>query len=86
MRSWAQSAPGLGPGGGTIIFGLDESVGFAAVGFHDATTYEATLADGYRESTRSWADLKKTFRSYAVASTVFGRHRGRACVLRSPRR
>jgi ATP-dependent DNA helicase RecG len=32
------------PGGGTIIFGLDESADFAAVGVYDVTACKTTLA------------------------------------------
>jgi ATP-dependent DNA helicase RecG len=38
------------PGGGTIIFGLDESAGFAAVGVYDATACKATLATKARQA------------------------------------
>lgn len=38
------------PGGGTIIFGLDESAGFAAVGVYDPAACKATLATKTRQA------------------------------------
>ena len=38
------------PGGGAIIFGVDESAGFAAVGVYDATACKATLATKARQA------------------------------------
>jgi len=40
------------PGGGTIIFGLDESAGFAAVGVYDPAACKATLATKARQALR----------------------------------
>lgn len=42
------------PGGGTIVFGLDESAGFTAVGVYDATACKAMLAAKARESVRQF--------------------------------
>ncbi len=38
------------PGGGTIVFGLDERSGFAAVGVYDAAACKATLATKARQA------------------------------------
>jgi ATP-dependent DNA helicase RecG len=38
------------PGGGTIVFGLDESRGFAAVGVHDPVACKSTLAVKARQA------------------------------------
>ncbi len=38
------------PGGGTVIFGLDESSGFTATGVYDAAACKATLASKARNA------------------------------------